>query len=292
MSDADFYQILGVTRAASADQIKSAYRELVKRYHPDLFLAPDAKAEATEKLRLVNEAYAVLGNPKRRERYDRRFIEIPKENPRARAAPSSETARSRPRKVRRQINKLQLLKRVLRLSKKRIAYMLVAAVLALVLTYATRSEPRLIVAFSLFEKLEGSSAKDGSRAEEGWNPVGQYASISECAAKLKERVRTDEQAGGRAVFGDPNGTMAITVLVKRETVQGREDSSAGRSAQSAVNESTSQPEQKLAGERSESANDRITKTVRNLECRPTQRLVSESWLDRIFRWPGLGITPN
>jgi curved DNA-binding protein CbpA len=283
MSDADFYQVLGVTRSATADQIKSAYRELVKTYHPDLFLAPDAKAEATEKLRLINEAYAVLGNPKRRDRYDRRFVQIPKENPRARAAPSSETARSRPRKVRRQINKLQLLKRVLRLSKKRIAYMAVAAVLVLVFTYATRSEPRLIVAFSLFEKLEVSSAKGASQSADGWNRVGQYASISECAAKLKERVRTDEQAGGRAVFGDPNGTMAITVRVKRETAQGREDSSAGRSAQSAVNENTSRPEQNLAEEKSESANDRITKTVRNLECRPTQRLVSESWLDRLLR---------
>jgi len=283
MSDADFYQVLGVTRSATADQIKSAYRELVKTYHPDLFLAPDAKAEATEKLRLINEAYAVLGNPKRRDRYDRRFVQIPKENPRARAAPSSETARSCPRKVRRQINKLQLLKRVLRLSKKRIAYMAVAAVLVLVFTYATRSEPRLIVAFSLFEKLEVSSAKGASQSADGWNRVGQYASISECAAKLKERVRTDEQAGGRAVFGDPNGTMAITVRVKRETAQGREDSSAGRSAQSAVNENTSRPEQNLAEEKSESANDRITKTVRNLECRPTQRLVSESWLDRLLR---------
>ncbi|HSC42669.1 MAG TPA: hypothetical protein VLH17_10365 [Candidatus Binatia bacterium] len=194
--------------------------------------------------------------------------------------------------MRRQINKLQLLKRVLRLSKKRIAYMAVAAVLVLVFTYATRSEPRLIVAFSLFEKLEVSSAKGASQSADSWNPVGQYASISECVAKLKEKVRADEQNGSRAVFGDPNGTMAITVRVKRETAQGREDSSAGRSAQSAVNESTSQQEENLAEAKSESANDRITKTVRNLECRPTQRLVSESWLDRVFSWPGLGITPK
>ena len=283
MSDADFYQILGVTRSASADQIRSAYRELVKQYHPDLFLAPEAKAEATEKLRLINEAYAVLGNQKRREKYDRRFVQIPKEKPRARAAASPAKTRFRPAKVRRHISKLQVLKRALNFSKRRIAYALVAAVLALVLTYATRSEPRLIVAFSLFEKLEDSSAKGRSQTEDGWKPVAQYASLSECAANLKERVRTDEQDGGRAVFGDPNGTMAIVVLVKRETVERGEDAMAGRSAQSAVDESASQAGEKPAEEKAESGNARMTKRVRNLECRPTQRLVSESWLDRLLK---------
>lgn len=282
MSDWDYYQILGVTRSASADQIRSAYRELVKQYHPDLFLAPEAKAEATDKLRLINEAYAVLGNQKRREKYDRRFVQIPKEKPRARAGASRAKTRFRPAKVRRHISKLQVLKQALRFSKKRIAYALVAAVLALVLTYATRSEPRLIVAFSLFEKLEDSSAKGPSQTEDGWKPVDEYASLSECAAKLKERVRTDEQDGGRAVFGDPNGTMAIVVLVKRETAERGEDAMAGRSAQSAVDQSAS-PETKPAEERAESGNARMTKRVRNLECRPTQRLVSESWLDRLLK---------
>ena len=282
MSDWDYYQILGVTRSASADQIRSAYRELVKQYHPDLFLAPEAKAEATDKLRLINEAYAVLGNQKRREKYDRRFVQIPKEKPRARAAARRAKTRFRPAKVRRHISKLQVLKQALRFSKKRIAYALVAAVLALVLTYATRSEPRLIVAFSLFEKLEDSSAKGPSQTEGGWKPVAEYASLSECAAKLKERVRTDEQDGGRAVFGDPNGTMAIVVLVKRETAERGEDAMAGRSAQSAVDQSAS-PETKPAEERAESGNARMTKRVRNLECRPTQRLVSESWLDRLLK---------
>jgi len=283
MSDWDYYQILGVTRSASADQIRSAYRELVKQYHPDLFLAPEAKAEATDKLRLINEAYAVLGNQKRREKYDRRFVQIPKEKPRAGAAASRAKTRFRPAKVRRHISKLQVLKQALRFSKKRIAYALVVAVLALVLTYATRSEPRLIVAFSLFEKLEDSSAKGPSQTEDGWKPVAEYASLSECAAKLKERVRTDEQDGGRAVFGDPNGTMAIVVLIKRETAERGEDAMAGRSAQSAVDESASQPGEKPAEEKAESGNARMTKRVRNLECRPTQRLLSESWLDRLLK---------
>ncbi len=77
MSEANFYQILGVGPSASAREIKSTYRELVKRYHPDLFPAAGAKAGATEKLRQINEAYAVLGNPKRRRDYDQRFIQKP-----------------------------------------------------------------------------------------------------------------------------------------------------------------------------------------------------------------------
>jgi len=280
MSDSDFYQILNVARSASADQIRSAYRELVKKYHPDLFLAPDAKAEATEKLRLINEAYAVLGNAKRRERYDRRFIQIPKEKARARATARHETTRVRPEVARRHINKLQLLKRALRFSKKRIAYLAVAVVVLLVFTYATRSEPRLIVAFSLFEKLEVSSAKGASQSDGGWKPVDQYASLSECTGKLKERVRADEQEGARAVFGDPTGTMAITVLVKKETAERRNEPVDSRS--SATNESNSPLEENRAAETSESGAT-MTKRVRNLECRPTQRLVSDSWLDRLFR---------
>ena len=281
MSDSDFYQILNVARTASADQIRSAYRELVKKYHPDLFLASDAKAEATEKLRLINEAYAVLGNAKRRERYDRRFIQIPKEKPGARATARHETTRVRPEVARRHINKLQLLKRALRFSKKRIAYLAAAVVVLLVFTYATRSEPRLIVAFSLFEKLEVSSAKGASQSDGGWKPVDQYASLSECTGKLKERVRADEQEGARAVFGDPTGTMAITVVVKKETAERRDEPVDSRS--SATNESISPLEENRAAETSESGNATMTKRVRNLECRPTQRLVSDSWLDRLFR---------
>jgi len=70
MAGADFYKILGVSPSASADEIRSTHRELVKLFHPDLFPAAAAKARANQKLQQINEAYAVLSNPERRRRYD------------------------------------------------------------------------------------------------------------------------------------------------------------------------------------------------------------------------------
>src|SRR5262245_64039792 len=69
----DFYTILGVSRAASLDEIKSAHRELVKKFHPDLFPRAKQKAQANKKLQQINEAYATLSNPERRRQYDSRY---------------------------------------------------------------------------------------------------------------------------------------------------------------------------------------------------------------------------
>ena len=98
MSDVNFYQVLGVGQSASADEIRSAYRDLVKRYHPDLFHAAGEKATATEKLRQINEAYAVLGNSERRQRYDQKFVQRPQPAPRA-AAATARRQTSRPRRA-------------------------------------------------------------------------------------------------------------------------------------------------------------------------------------------------
>ncbi len=63
----DYYETLGVSRSATSEEIKSAFRKLARKHHPDL--AKDKKA-AEEKFKGINEAYEVLSDPEKRKKYD------------------------------------------------------------------------------------------------------------------------------------------------------------------------------------------------------------------------------
>ncbi len=67
MSQRDYYEVLGVARDASADDLKSAYRQLARKWHPDVNKDPDASKRFSE----IQEAYDILSDPEKRRAYDR-----------------------------------------------------------------------------------------------------------------------------------------------------------------------------------------------------------------------------
>lgn len=65
----DYYEILGVSKSASADDVKKAYRKLAREHHPDMVKDGDKK-QAEERFKEINEAYQVLGDAEKRKMYD------------------------------------------------------------------------------------------------------------------------------------------------------------------------------------------------------------------------------
>ena len=66
MAAKDYYEVLGVQKGATKDQIKDAYRKLALQFHPDRNKAPEAEARFKE----ISEAYAVLSDDEKRRQYD------------------------------------------------------------------------------------------------------------------------------------------------------------------------------------------------------------------------------
>lgn len=65
MANKDYYKVLGITKEASQEEIKKAFRQLARKYHPDI-----AGKESEEKFKEINEAFQVLSNPQKRAQYD------------------------------------------------------------------------------------------------------------------------------------------------------------------------------------------------------------------------------
>lgn len=68
--DKDYYSILQINRNASPEIIEKAYKTLVKKYHPDLQQSEESKKEAEEVLKNINEAYEVLSDKDKKQKYD------------------------------------------------------------------------------------------------------------------------------------------------------------------------------------------------------------------------------
>lgn len=74
----NYYEILKVSKRATSEEIKSSYKNLVKKYHPDLYVGDKEFAE--QKIKEINEAYDILSNPQTKKEYDEYLNPKPSRN--------------------------------------------------------------------------------------------------------------------------------------------------------------------------------------------------------------------
>lgn len=299
MAEAEFYKILGVSFSASPDEIKSAYRELVKKYHPDLYSTSADKIRANDKLRQINEAYATLGDAERRRDYDEK--RSPKPRQRISKATSAAPSGRHPstwystRRSSRSTQKKTFKRWKYAVSPKWAGGIFGVAIFALV-AYALWDAPRVETAWTLLERtvLEPSKGAPGQRpAAPNWTVLGSYGFVSECADVLRTMVKRDEQEGSKAVFDEGKGTMGITVHVKDEPALALEYFNAKlQRALGAAEKPPAEDQQLLREQAVQEAKEfirknGITRRVRNYECRHMQVVKPESWLRQKLRRLGI-----
>lgn len=326
MADMDYYRVLGVSPSATGKQIKSAYRRLVKKYHPDLFATPEDKARATARFHQINRAYAVLGDAKRRSYYD----EIrPQNAANVKPGPAAAARRSNParqpvakpgtllwRSVVQSLAQVRVSARIV-FSVKPAAARLTKSVnqLAARISHAAFTRPPLHkaafifgsfaviwVLISLWKKPDAATSWallentvveplrpiSPSFHEPNWTIVAYHPSRSHCGTALKERVNVDEQQGAKAFFDQLDGLAAITVRVKTEAVLAEEyfQAKLRRSPPSAVDPRLLR--EQAQHEASEFVrNNGVAQRVRKVQCREVVLPKSESWFWRMMKQAGL-----
>ncbi len=261
MSQPNFYEIIGVPPSASNEEIRAAHRELVKRYHPDIYSTSGDKARATEKLQAINEAYAVLGNAERRKDYDASRMQQARRPqtaaqprpPHVRRVKSSPRPKAAPRRVQAR-KKFDWKKKFLTFP--RFAGIVAGVILFTMMVYILNGEPEITPIWILVQKNDVEPApRESSTSRMGWEQLGAFGVRAECARILKTHVTADQAQGSQAVLDESNGTMAITVLLSES-------------------DPTMSAKEPTTGQKN------ITKRVRHYECRMVQARQADSWLRR------------
>jgi hypothetical protein len=241
----DYYKILGVSPTAGAGAIRSAHRALVKQYHPDLFSRDADKATATNKLQQINEAYAVLGNAKRRREYDEDRMRGAATAKRAPHKPRPFTGKSSRASPRRSQGRKKSAPPTKHVVWPKWAACIVGIVVLAWAGYAANQKSQMASAWMLVENTVEESIDSGSGVKvpaPKWNSLARYSSRSQCVVGIKSMVKKDELEGSKAVFDEQGGTVAITVYIKD-----------------------------------------MTKRVKNYDCREVRIIEPDSWWRRLLR---------